>query len=150
MISFSTIFFFSSNTPLSPPWVLLPCSLLLTMSKRFYCYQCNSYMRGDKDSHMKKVHQKSVRLTLKVSPKTVKFPTTNERYCTVNKTEEVFGDPFFLLSFMREVKEKEKKKFQRVRKKNSNGQIFTTCRAFSVLSRAAQQRTPFPQGFRST
>ena len=66
---------------------------------------------------MKKVHQKSVRLTLKVSPKTVKFPTTNERYCTVLKTEEVFGDPFFLLSFMREVKEKEKKKISKGQKK---------------------------------
>jgi len=69
------------------------------MKDKFFCYDCNAFRQGNKETHKKKIHQISVRLSLKVSPVSVKFPTTKERYCIVLKTEEVFGDPFFLLSF---------------------------------------------------
>jgi len=67
---------------------------------KFFCYACHSWKSGSKNSHTRKVHQKSVHLSLKVSPVSVKFPTTNARHCTVHKTEEVFGEDllFFLLS----------------------------------------------------
>jgi len=69
------------------------------MTKKFFCYECNAFRQGNKESHKKKVHQKSVHLSLKVSPVSVKFPTTNERHCTVHKNEEVLGEDllFFLL-----------------------------------------------------
>ena len=60
------------------------------MVKTFFCYECNAHRQGNKGNHKKKVHQKSVLLSLKVSPVSMKFPTTNARHCTVHKTEEVW------------------------------------------------------------